>query len=469
MENKKEMGIIRPFGKTDLPFFSTVIYEMKPILKQIKGKRIAWLGTFNVICAAVLLMWCKSTNSMGLEAYTYLILFDLLSLCTSLLSLWSEEQKPNSTFTFGYERFEVLAIFASTILAQLSSLFIIKQSIERLIQPPEIHTGRYLPAVFIAFICHLIVTYGMNNRAFNDTIGASSSSWLQEHVAEISQSMCHILPGLSTLLLPRVNPFVLLGWASAVVLFTALLLIELYNYHLADTVAAIFIAIMVVVTMFPMSVYSGRTLLQTTPPHIVGQLDKCLREASTLDGVLEFRNEHFWTIAFGNLSGSVHVRIRRDANEQLVLAHLVDRLSNLVSDLTIQVFKDEWTWSTTTLQILNESALKFPPLSSSVASTVSLNGKANNNILTTTANSGLRQSSTPLLPEISTNRIFNNNPHLGQFPSQYYPSTGLAPTLAESYRTPNNMHLASNARSTMLPNTTLLYESNRKTTSATVR
>ena len=41
--------------------------------------------------------------------------------------------------------------------------------------------------------------------------------------------------------------------------------------------------------------------LQTTPSHMLGQLDKVLREASTLDGVLEFRHEHFWTLSFGTL------------------------------------------------------------------------------------------------------------------------------------------------------------------------
>jgi len=45
----------------------------------------------------------------------------------------------------------------------------------------------------------------------------------------------------------------------------------------------------------------GRILLQTTPSHIIGQLDKLLREACTLDGVLEFRNEHFWTLGFGKM------------------------------------------------------------------------------------------------------------------------------------------------------------------------
>lgn len=34
---------------------------------------------------------------------------------------------------------------------------------------------------------------------------------------------------------------------------------------------------------------------------MLGQLDKVLREASTLDGVLEFREEHFWTLSFGSL------------------------------------------------------------------------------------------------------------------------------------------------------------------------
>lgn len=41
-------------------------------------------------------------------------------------------------------------------------------------------------------------------------------------------------------------------------------------------------------------------------------------------------------------AGSVHVRIRRDANEQMVLAHVTNRLSTLISTLTVQIFKDEW-------------------------------------------------------------------------------------------------------------------------------
>uniref|UniRef100_A0AAV2JPR1 Zinc transporter 6 n=1 Tax=Knipowitschia caucasica TaxID=637954 RepID=A0AAV2JPR1_KNICA len=114
-------------------------------------------------------------------------------------------------------------------------------------------------------------------------------------------------------------------------------------------------------TMYPMSVYSGKVLLQTTPSHIIGQLDKLLREVSTLDGVLEVRNEHFWTVGFGSLAGSAHVRIRRDANEQLVLAHATTRLMPLVSTLTVQIFKDDWTRPLLTSALSPPSSYGPPP------------------------------------------------------------------------------------------------------------
>jgi zinc transporter 6 len=65
----------------------------------------------------------------------------LFSLITSILSIWVEQNGPTPLFSFGYERFEVLAVFTSTVLAELGSLFIIKESIERMVlEQPEIHT-----------------------------------------------------------------------------------------------------------------------------------------------------------------------------------------------------------------------------------------------------------------------------------------------------------------------------------------
>ncbi|XP_030626816.1 zinc transporter 6 [Chanos chanos] len=336
------LGTIHPFRKSHRSIFGKLSQEFCLVASDRRSWRILLFGVLNVMCTACLLMWCSSTNSMALTAYTYLTIFDLFSLITCLISSWVTMKRPTQAYSFGFERFEVLAVFASTVLVQLGALFILKESVERFVEQPEVHTGRLLVGTFVALFFNLLTLLSIKNKPFVYVSEAASTSWLQEHVADLSRSLCGIIPGLSSFLLPRMNPFVLINLAGALALGITYMLIEINNYNAVDTASAVAIALMTFGTMYPMSVYSGKVLLQTTPSHVIGQLDKLLREVSTFDGVLEVRNEHFWTIGFGSLAGSVHVRIRRDANEQMVLAHVTNRLYTLVSTLTVQIFKDDW-------------------------------------------------------------------------------------------------------------------------------
>ena len=80
--------------------------------------------------------------------------------------------------------------------------------------------------------------------------------------------------------------------------------------NFVDTLSSVFMAFMTFGTMVPIATYSGKILLQTTPAHMISQMDKCLHEASRLDGVLELRLEHLWALSFRTLVGSLHVRCR---------------------------------------------------------------------------------------------------------------------------------------------------------------
>ncbi|XP_058692324.1 zinc transporter 6 isoform X2 [Poecile atricapillus] len=309
------MGTIHLFRKSQRSLVGKLTHEFRLVAADRRSWKILLFGAINLICIGFLLMWCSSTNSIALTAYTYLTIFDLFSLVTCLISYWVMMKKPSPVYSFGAERF---------------------------LEQPEIHTGRLLVGTFVALFFNLFTMLSIKNKPFAYVSEAASTSWLQEHVADLSRSICGIIPGLSSIFLPRMNPFVLIDIAGALALCITYMLIEINNYFAVDTASAIAIALMTFGTMYPMSVYSGKVLLQTTPPHVIGQLDKLLREVSTLDGVLEVRNEHFWTLGFGTLAGSVHVRIRRDANEQMVLAHVTNRLYTLVSTLTVQIFKDDW-------------------------------------------------------------------------------------------------------------------------------
>ncbi|XP_016348784.1 zinc transporter 6 [Sinocyclocheilus anshuiensis] len=367
------LGTIHPFRKTHRSVLGRFAQEFSLVTSDRRSWRILLFAVLNLICTACLLMWCSSTNSMALTAYTYLTIFDLFSLITCLLSFWVTMKKPSQVYSFGFERLEVLAVFASTVLVQLGALFILKESVERFVEQPEVHTGRLLVGTFVALFFNLLTLLSVKNKPFVFVSEAASTSWLQEHVADLSRSLCGLIPALSSVLLPRMNPFVLINLAGACALGITYMLIEINNYNAMDTASAMAIALMIFGTMYPMSVYSGKVLLQTTPSHVIGQLDKLLREVSTLDGVLEVRNEHFWTIGFGSLAGSVHVRIRRDADEQMVLAHVTNRLNTLVSTLTVQIFKDDWARHSLTSSTLPTGSLSlseyvtsagFPPVMS---------------------------------------------------------------------------------------------------------
>ena len=75
----------------------------------------------------------------------------------------------------------------------------IQESIERLFDSSHvvIHSGEMVIGAVVAFLLHLIVTHFhcANYALFNHVIEAASSSWLQEQVADLSQSLCHFMPG----------------------------------------------------------------------------------------------------------------------------------------------------------------------------------------------------------------------------------------------------------------------------------
>lgn len=57
----------------------------------------------------------------------------------------------------------------------------------------------------------LTTTYLAPTTALNHVIEVASSSWIQEHTADITQSICSLFPPLSAYLLPRINPLALLS------------------------------------------------------------------------------------------------------------------------------------------------------------------------------------------------------------------------------------------------------------------
>jgi Co/Zn/Cd efflux system component len=71
-------------------------------------------------------------------------------------------------------------------------------------------------------------------------------------------------------------------------------------------------------------------------------LNKCLRDAMAIDGVLDCHAPRFWALHPGALVGTLTVRVVAAADEQKVLreVHAVFESALGCSNLTVQVEKD---------------------------------------------------------------------------------------------------------------------------------
>jgi len=229
---------------------TSVIRSIFYLVQSSHSRSTVIITLATLIIGVIVFTMAGQANSMALQAFCSLCIFDLLFIVTALLSAWIIENNNTkvrqkiqnsiginnnnsidnpttlfiptqtiATFSYGTARFEVLAVFTSTMLSILGAFFILKESIEKYLEDETIHTEYIILASILTFIIHMFVIYFVRNQAFDHVIAASSSSWLQEHVSDMFQSVCHYIPGLSRLLLPRINPLALLCWCGLAIVF----------------------------------------------------------------------------------------------------------------------------------------------------------------------------------------------------------------------------------------------------------
>ncbi|KAI1730016.1 cation efflux family domain-containing protein [Ditylenchus destructor] len=284
-------------------------FTASQLLSNPAGRNAALACILCILTSLFLIYSVSVTRSLVITGQAWISVFSFFALFSAIVSLSTTAHATNKSYTFGMIRAPVVAVFSTTVLAQLSAVFLIKESVERLFESGHHHgssaaANNYFYASAIASTLSLIAAaYAVTNQPFSYVLRSAQSSVIQEHAADISHALCHIVPGFSRLLLPRINSLSLLAVVSTLCcILTHWFMTEFWWF---DSVAALVLSFTVFATMMPLSTYTGRILLQTTPPHV-----------------------------------------RRDADEQIVLSRVTEKLSTVVNILSVQILKDiTTTWS----------------------------------------------------------------------------------------------------------------------------
>lgn len=91
------------------------------------------------------------TLLLGLISDSFHMFFDCTGLLAGLAASVITKWKANDKFSYGYVRAEVLAGFVNSLFLLFISFFIMSESVERLIEPPEVSIN-----IEVEFKCWLI-------------------------------------------------------------------------------------------------------------------------------------------------------------------------------------------------------------------------------------------------------------------------------------------------------------------------
>jgi cobalt-zinc-cadmium efflux system protein len=230
------------------------------------------------------------TNSLALLSDAGHMLSDAVALGLSLAAFYIGEKASDKGKTYGYKRFEILAAFINGITLILVSLYIFWEAYHRFIDTPMVSPGMMVIA-FIGLVVNIIVAWILMR---GDT----------EHNMNVRSAFLHVLGDM-------------LGSVGAI---AAGLLIYFFNWNLADPIASVMVAILIVISGWRVTKDSIHILMEGSPKGI--DTEEVKNSLSAIPGVIEVHDFHVWCITSGFTALSCHVVVENEVNRDTILLRL---------------------------------------------------------------------------------------------------------------------------------------------------
>jgi cobalt-zinc-cadmium efflux system protein len=193
--------------------------------------------------------------------------------------------------TYGFRRAETLAAFVNGIALGVTAVYIVIEAAERWWAPRPVHGGGMLA----------VAVFGLGAN-----LGAAALLSRAEENANVRAALAHVASDT-------------LGSAAAI---TAAVLVLLFGWARADTVASVAVAILVLWSGWRLVRRTASVLMESTPPGLaMAELEQTIRATPGVSGLHDL---HAWRISEGFDVVTVHV-VLDGARHGTDVAHEVAR------------------------------------------------------------------------------------------------------------------------------------------------
>lgn len=246
------------------------------------------------------------SNSLALLADAGHMLGDAASVGLALFVAWVAQRPATPTRTYGYLRLEILAALVNGVALVVIAAGIGWQAVARLGQPPAVRADLMIGVAALGL--------GANLLSLRLLHGA------HRHSLNVRGAYLHVLGDL-------------LGSLGAL---AAGAVVALTGWALADPLASLGIALLILGGAWRLLRESVDVLLEATPRHIaLGSVEEAL---ASIPGVTDVHHLHVWTVTSGVVAMTGHAVVTDAAQTPAVLATVERRMAGLgIQHVTMQL------------------------------------------------------------------------------------------------------------------------------------
>ncbi|EGC38891.1 hypothetical protein DICPUDRAFT_45603 [Dictyostelium purpureum] len=280
---------------------------IRQIIEKPVSRRIFTFLIINLMFMFVEMAYGIWTNSLGLITDACHMLFDATALFIALVAEVISQWKQNDTYSYGYGRVQVLSGFVNGIFLIFIAVTILMESIERLLEPPEINTDKLLLVSVLGFLVNLVGIFSFHGDHGHSHGGGGGHTHGHSHGGEKKKSHDdhgHSHGGSSHAEEPKKKRSVnidgvflhlLADTLGSVGVIVSSLIIQIWGYTLADPICSLCISILIFLSVLPLIKGTAKTLLQCTPDSINSDIHQITQKILGTPGVTGLLNYHFWS------------------------------------------------------------------------------------------------------------------------------------------------------------------------------
>lgn len=218
------------------------------------------------------------TNSLALLSDAGHMLSDAVALGLSFFAIKLGEKKATENKTYGYKRFEIIAAALNGITLIVISLYILVEAYHRFVDPPEVQSLGMLSIALLGLLVNIIAAFILMKGDTKDNLNVRSA-------------FLHVLGDM-------------LGSVGAI---TAALLIYYFGWGIADPIASIVVAILIIISGVRVTKDSYHILMEGAPLQIDSV--KVKEVLLQIPNVGNIHDLHIWSITSGVPMLSCHISI----------------------------------------------------------------------------------------------------------------------------------------------------------------